>query len=384
MKTAALILIFLAVSCVSGFAENEPRDFNTELAEAMAFAQRGRLLEAAGAFASLLEKHPDEWLVYEGYAAMRTMVGDYEGAIALYEQAAERIPDRAENIRQQIRVLRSVHTYRTEMASAPPWAQAKSYSTRRFVIQTNIPAASRELLIKKITELFDKALKLYETMLGPAGREPGLFRVLVPGRVEEYMAIAGSGLPSQAFYNPEDQNIVIRYDGVIDWASVAHELAHFILRDLYISEPSAMVDEGLAYYAGYELEKEDSWTAVSHSLEHMNWLFDQGQVEGVMSVFDWWEKFETSGPAVTAGESRAAFHEISWTLAGFFMTTKDPAFRGFFLKYLEYEKGRASNTVWSAKNYFAENLASEQLKAMDAAWSRYVLDEDYRKAPQTA
>jgi tetratricopeptide (TPR) repeat protein len=373
-----LVVIFLSVS-ENGFAQkNEVLDFNSSLRQAFRYSQNGHYDQALPVFEKLLAANPDEWIVYDLYSRAHERQGNYKAAASLYRQALEKFPLRKEEIEDRLKSLGKWEAFEKAMQEAPSWDKAQVYGSSRFLIKSNIPSAYIKPLEEKMDELLQQEMALLNKIFGASGELHSPIKLIIFGRREEYQKYneenQGKGrFYSIANYDRNRKELIFYFYGSGEWSSIAQEMVHHLLRELYIPNPSTFIEAGMATYLAFKLQKGEVKSDVLQNIEFLNWLFDQGELEHAFAFFRIWKDYEKDLSAIRH------FYIVDWSLTHFFLEGNDPFFKDFFLQYLQYEKSNDYNNEVTAEEYFSKKLSSAAQAELDEKWGKYCLNLTYDK-----
>ena len=395
-----LVAFFVILNCcpfvsslIAGETQQTPKNFNERLNQAYRTVLSNDPAQGIALFEELLAANSNEWLIYDAYSQALKLRGNFDHVRQVYEKALlSQIPVitpwRGEDIRHRIATLEQQKKFAGEMATAPSWQEAKVFGSQSFVVKTNIPDSYYYPVAQRIRDLIQKEKRLLEEIFGKSEKVLPLMNIYLFGRYPEYFDFMQAGLDERerrypiyvrGYYDPERKIMAIYFDGTLDWEEIAHEMSHFLLKELYVDEPSRWLNEGLAQYISFEVEKDDSKTQIFGILEFLNWNYDQGALNGLDDFFHSWEKYEKEifyNPFLL---KHYLFYHLSWTLVHFFIEGGDSFYHDFFKHYLKVEQESGILTYASVKAYFDDNLSKEKLKELEDKWIKHTLNLTYDK-----
>lgn len=384
MKNKVFILsIFLLSSFLSSaFSETEaPKNFYEKLQLAINYSSTKQLPQAIALFEELLNANPDDKNIYEKYAAALARNENYEGAIAVLERAlkvkGELRHGSTLSIEDNIQRIKQIQLFNQQMKTEPPWEEARRIVFGKADMRTNIPTDYAVSLARDLREMIEKEKKILEEILGPTKNDLDYFKVVVPGRWAEYKEIYkqkfGGAVVAAAVYDEKTKELLIPYSGAGDYFSIAHELTHLLVEDLYGFKPSRFLVEGLAQYVSFKLAKKDGEVEIRECIQLLNSAYDQGILQHAMQLFPAWKSCETS----LRGQGCVEFYAHAWSLIAFFIDGKNKKWNDFFQEYLKSERDGIFFSPDSVEKYFKEKLTPADIKDLDDQWLHFVLNLKY-------
>ncbi|MDP3920866.1 MAG: tetratricopeptide repeat protein [Candidatus Omnitrophota bacterium] len=383
-------------------------DFNSKLYAAHFTGLAGDFETATASFEELLSINSQEPIIYLFYADILEIAGDFARAAGVLDRglAAARFagPEIEEGIREKIRRLGEKRKFREAMEDGLPWKDARLFTGTGFVVRTNMPVSYFEPVARRIASLLAAEQEMLAGILGETQRLPPTMSIIILGRFEDHQAFvrerAAEGKPPlvmvpDAYYDPVTREMIIFFDGASDWTKIAHEMVHFLIRELYLENPSSFLDEGLADYIAYKVEKADAKMELIARLNTINFLYDQGQWGFAMDLFTHWENYTRAFQRVSLISNlqsnrrayldnyvrytpvKRMFYLSAWAMTHFFLEGGDERLENFFRQYIAYEKSRGFDDFHTARNYFRTELGEEGIRALDAAWGRYTIGLTY-------
>ncbi|HXV28419.1 MAG TPA: hypothetical protein VD913_05580 [bacterium] len=342
-------------------------------------------------FEELLADNPDEWLIYDAYTKALILRSQFDSARQVYERAlTSNIPQftpwRGDDIRHKIAALDQQKKFAEDMSKAPSWNQASVFGSQAFVVKTNIPESYYLTVAERIQSVFAREMELFEQIFGKSEKILELMKIYIFGRYGEYVDFIQKNRDEReqrlpiyypAYYDDDQQLLVVYFNGAADWTMIAHEMAHFLLRELYVEKPSRWLDEGLAQYIAFKMEKDDSRATINGILEFLNWNYDQGVWDSLDNFFALWEKYEHEKLSNPFLPKHSVFYFLSWTFVHFFLDADAPFPAAFFKNYLSFEEESGTVTYASAQSYFRERLSAEQYEKIQDQWIRHTLNMSF-------
>lgn len=366
---------------ISGQAESAEKGGETQEGTT-AFTPGEGLKPDAASFERLLRDHPDDRRIYDAYA--QTLVGNkkFDEAIDVYRRALP-LEDKLQNnqgtsLSEALEEVSAMKSFFEAMKKEPSWAQARIIPFAGGEVKTNIPEAYSGALIRDLTVLIREERAALEEILGPPRRGTPLLKIIVTGRPEEHKALwkekkFSSGQLSSGAYSLGKNEIVVFFTGADIRGTLAHELTHCFLRELYIKQPSLLLDEGLSNYLSFKFAKAGSKSMVEEALERFKDLREEKPMEKALDIFSSWKRYEQS-PVV---EEKMEFYFRAWSLTAFFLDGGDPFFSKFFRDYLQYELQMGPLSRQDVENYFRANLPEERSYDLDREWGFFIEKMNY-------
>ncbi len=395
-----LICSFLPLSQNLNAADEpnqETLGFPERLNQAYRYGRLRQFNKSTPAFEELLRTNPNEFVVYDFYVQTLDAKGDYSAAIRIYEEWLPKSKGNGsgnpDEIAEKISRLKKKEVFKTLMAQAEPWENAKISGTVEFSVKSNVPKEYQDKILSQMREILRQERKLLEEIFGyPIEDQPSM-KVFIAGSLEDYEKLLRQFRPgeervyAQGSYLSEARNMVIFFDGDTDITLLAHEVAHHLIYN-YINNPSMLFNEGLAEYLSYKLTKVYAKTRILDNIQLVHWLHDQGEWQGTVDIFRMWqdymgfrarEVFLDLEEVNQFDETSRMFYMGAWTLTYFFTEGGDEFFSDFFRKYLAHEMKNEVNDFNTTTHFFDSNLTPDEVKAFDNKWVKFVLDISYDK-----
>ncbi len=333
-------------------------------------------------FEELLQDDPQDRAIYDAYA--QTLMGEekFDEAIAVYQRAVQ-MGDKLENnngtsLQEAIKEVRSTKKFYEDMKKAPSWGQARKLSFEGGELVTNIPQEYSEPMVRSLGSFVAEEKTMLEEILGLPKKEKTFLRISVAGRPEEYKVLwrqkdfSKKELASGGFNVGKNEIIVFFTGGDIRW-TLAHEFAHYFLREFYTEQPSRFLDEGLANFLSLKLGKTGAKAVAEEILGRLKSLREEGELKSALDLFPAWERYEQSPDA----EKKEDFYLRAWSLTAFFLDGKNAFFRKFFLDYIQYEFQTRLFSPKDAERYFRANLPEDKIRELDEEWGRFIDQMNY-------
>lgn len=373
------LVLFLLVSPIAG-TDTERTDASSEgfperVNGAYAAALRGEFGKAFRAFEELLQSNPGEFVVYDFYGQVLELKGNFRKAEEVYLRWVRRNQGRKtpeiELLSLRIQDLQKKKEFLEKMKHVGPWKLAKVLKENGFSVKTNIPNRNRDEVIRHLKEIIEKETRLLTGLFDAPMGEVQPMNVFIGGTGEDYEWILRELkrdkiiLPyPKAFYAPELRTIALYFDGTADLYSLAHETTHYLVRR-YIPEPSPLLDEGLADYMGIRLYKNQAKASLLNWLDHLNWLYENGE---------WEYPFPRDSDRF---KGREGYYLRAWALVSFLIEEGESRLGQLFRKYLNFERGRPVNNDEGFLNFFKENLSETEFKDFVRSWQNFTLNVSY-------
>lgn len=377
----SILLLFSVTLNAAEEADWSNKGFPEKINEAYQAALKGEYGKSFDLFEKLLASNSKEFIVYDLYAQALERDGKFKKAISVYERwqyGSENLsPKESELISSKIEALqRRIKFFEQDIALIKPWHQATGYHVGHFKIKTNIPKKYHEEVLGHIREITERETEMLRPLFGNTISFDEEVRVFIVSSRSIYDQVVFKELERQRpptwphpFYSPQKRAIVVLFEGVLQLPSLAHEIAHTLLRDLSIRNPSLLLDEGLAEYLSLKVTKAYAKAEILDYLEILHWLTNQGKLEDTFADNFRWFDLRQRDPRPS--------YARAWSLIHFFIEGGDELFGDFFKKYLAYEKDNSVNDNRSAWKFFQENLTPEQIDTLLNKWQRFVLTLGY-------
>jgi|GEM_PF-4285384 len=373
-KSLCLLCFLMAtIPLQEAFAQKE---------KAVAPAQGEKRNSGIASFEELLWDSPEDRSIYDDYA--QALIGErrFREAIGVYERALQMGEELENNhgipLEEAIEEARALEKFSQAMEKEPAWGKARKISFDGGEMTTNIPQEYSEPLVRDLGVLMSKEKVMMEEMLGPPGGKEPFLKITVAGRPEEYKALwrekkfSPDQLSSGA-YNLGKSEIVIFFTGTdVRW-TLAHELAHYFLREFYAEQPSRFLDEGLANFLSFKLAKAGAKPIVEELLGWLKDLHEEGSLKSALDLFASWERYEQS-PTV---EEKMEFYLRAWSLTAFFLEGGNSFFSKFYRDYLQYELQMGPLSRKDVEDYFRANLSEEKARDLDRQWGFFIEKMNY-------
>ena len=264
------------------------------------------------------------------------------------------------------------------MEKEPSWSQARKISFNGGELITNIPLSYSDPLVRDLADLMGEEKAALQEILGAPKREAPFLRISVAGRPEEYKALwkekkFSTEQLSSGAYSIGKSEIVVFFTGAdVRW-TLAHELAHYLLRGFYAEQPARFLDEGLANYLSFKLAKAGAKPLVEEILGWLQDLYEEGKLKSALDLFHSWEHYDQS----PAKDEKMDFYLRAWSLTAFFLDGKNDFFSKFFRDYLQYELQIGPLSRDDVENYFRANLPGEKARELDREWGLFIEKMNY-------
>lgn len=373
-----------------------PAAYHERLQAAFAYGLIGDLERSLALFEDLHKNHPGEMTVADFYAQTLERAGRYREAAKILVRWLKHEGPKSDihsaQVKQWIGRLKEKDDFASEIEAGELRQRYASSGSERFIVHSNIPEDYQTEILDLLSRLLEEEKALLSERFGITLDKVPAVKVFVVGRREDFDKLRSRfgwdihAVLHKAFYITGEQSIVIFFDGEINEAEIAHELAHHLISH-YAPSASLLLHEGLAEYLAFETTKDASQKEISERLEFINWFYEQGGWQRAFEVIEVWTQYERlreknveSDPLkfLAYNDLNTLFYVQSWMMVHFFAEAQDQDFRELFLKYIDYERRNPVNNAASAADFFNEKLETAQdIERFDDAWGRHSVNLTY-------